>query len=167
MRKLLLVALCVSISACLAGCGYRIGTVNPDDPIKTIYIPNVKNETTEPGIQTRATNFIINAFQIDGTYMVVDERDADAILEVLLVSYNRSALRFDKLDVTREYRLTIGSKLFLRDAKTRKVFWQASRVEGEKAFFVTLSLPASERYNLQYALEDLATNIVERVTERW
>jgi hypothetical protein len=156
----LLIALC-------AGCGYRIGAVNPDDPIKTVYIPAVKNDTTEPGLSARATNKVVNAFQIDGTYMVVDEKDADAILDVILTSYNRSALRYDKGDVTKEYRLTIGAELLLRDAKTRKIIWRSSRVEGEKAFFVTVNLPASERLAIPFALDDLADHIVERVTERW
>lgn len=167
MRTCSLALLSGIIALCIGGCGYRLGTVNPDDPIKTVYIPNVKNETSEPGIQTRATNEIITAFQVDGTYMVVDERDADAVLEIILTSYNRSALRFDQNDVTREYRLTIGSELFLRDVETQKVFWQAKRVEGETSFFVTVNLPASERFNRPLALKDLAIHIVERVTERW
>jgi len=157
--------LCVGI--CLAGCGYRVGSVNPDDPIKSIYIPNAKNKTTEPAIEARATSKIITAFQIDGSYTVVNQNDADAILEVTLVSYNRSALRYDKLDITREYRLTIGAELVLRDAKTNKVVYTARRVEGEKAFFVTVTLPESERIAVPFALEDLADHIVERVTERW
>jgi hypothetical protein len=98
---------------------------------------------------------------------VVNQNDADAILEVTLVSYNRSALRYDKLDITREYRLTIGAELVLRDAKTNKVVYTARRVEGEKAFFVTVTLPESERIAVPFALEDLADHIVERVTERW
>jgi len=151
----------------MGGCGYRIGSVNVDDPIKTIYIPGVKNNTTEPAIAARATSKIVTAFQIDGTYTVVNEKDADAILDVTLTSYNRSALRFDKQDVTREYRLTIGADVVLRDARTRKPIYTAKRVEGEKAFFVTVTLPESERIATPFALEDLADHIVERITERW
>jgi hypothetical protein len=148
-------------------CGYKVGAVNIDDPIKTIYIPGVKNNTTQPAISARATSKIVTAFQIDGTYTVVNERDADAIREVPLSSYNRSALRFDKNDVTREYRLTIGAETILRDAKTRKPIYAAKRVEGEKAFFVTTTLPQSERIAIPYALDDLAQHVVERITERW
>jgi outer membrane lipopolysaccharide assembly protein LptE/RlpB len=157
--------LCVGI--CLAGCGYRIGSVNPDDPIKSVYIPNVKNKTTEPAIEARATSKIVTAFQIDGSYMVVNQADADAILEITLASYSRSALRFDKNDITREYRLTIGADMVLRDAKTNKVVYTAKQVEGEKTFFVTITLPESERIAVPFALEDLASHIVERITERW
>ncbi|MDD5556827.1 MAG: LptE family protein [bacterium] len=153
--------------AVLCGCGYRLGSVNPDDPIKTIYIPQVKNRTTEPALEARATSRIVTAFQVDGTYMVVNEEDADAILDVTLATYNRSALRFDKNDITREYRLTIGAEVILRDAKTRKVLWSSKRVEGERAFFVTVTLPQSERIAVPLVLDDLATHIVERVTERW
>ena len=157
--------LCVVISC--AGCGYHVGSVNPDDPIKSIYIPNVKNKTTEPAIEARATSKIVTAFQIDGSYTVVNQDDADAILEITLSSYNRSALRYDKNDITREYRLTIGAECILRDAKTNKVIYTARRVEGEKAFFVTITLPESERIAIPFALEDLADHIVERITERW
>jgi hypothetical protein len=167
MKKLLAVALVGMVLVSLTGCGYRVGSVNPDDPIKTVYIPMVKNKTKEPNIGARATSDIVNAFQIDGTYTVVNEKEADVILETTLTSYNRGALRYDTNDVTREYRLTIGAELILRDAKTRKVVWSSKRVEGEKAFFVTVTLPESERIAVPFALEDLAKHIVERVTERW
>jgi len=168
MKRIVVTLCALSFAPALAGCaGYHLGAVDLEDDIKTIYIPQVKNKTTEPAIDARATSKIITAFQIDGTYMVVNESDADAILEVTLTSYNRSALRFDKNDVTREYRLTIGAEVVLRDPKTAKVIWTSKRVEGEKAFFVTVTLPESERIAVPYALEDLATHIVERVTERW
>jgi outer membrane lipopolysaccharide assembly protein LptE/RlpB len=167
MRTVLAAVGILFVAICLAGCGYRIGSVNPNDPIKTIYIPNVKNKTTEPGIEARATNKIVTAFQIDGSYTVVNQDDADAILEVTLNSYNRSAIRYDKMDVTREYRLTIGASCVLRDAKSNKIIYTAKRVEGEKTFFVTITLPESERIAVPFALEDLADHIVERITERW
>lgn len=167
MKKLLACALMGAAVVAGAGCGYRVGAVNPDDPIKTVYIPMVKNKTKEPSIGAAATSRIVTAFQVDGTYMVVNEKEADVILETTLVSYNRGALRYDKNDITREYRLTIGAELVLRDAKTRKVVWVAKRVEGEKAFFVTITLPESERIAVPFALDDLAKHIVERVTERW
>ncbi|MCX6340648.1 MAG: LptE family protein [Candidatus Aureabacteria bacterium] len=167
MKKVSVIASLLCVGICLAGCGYRIGSVNPDDPIKSVYIPNVKNKTTEPAIEARATSKIVTAFQIDGSYMVVNQDDADAILDITLISYNRSALRFDKNDITREYRLTIGADLVLRDAKTNKVVYTAKRVEGEKAFFVTITLPESERIAVPFALEDLADHVVERITERW
>lgn len=164
IKNIFMTVLILAVSGCA---GYRIGSVNPNDPIKTVYIPTVKNRTTEPGIEARATNEIITSFQIDGTYMVVNEKDADAVLEVTLVSYNRSALRYDKQDVTKEFRLTIGAEVILRDAKTRKVIYKASRVEGEKAFFITITQPESERIARPFALRDLADHTVERVTERW
>lgn len=168
MKRMTAAVLAVCFFGAMCGCaGYRLGSVNPDDPIKKIYIPQVKNRTTEPAIEARATSKIVTAFQIDGTYMVVNEKDADAILDVTLTSYNRSALRFDKNDITREYRLTIGSDVVLRDATTQKVIWKSTRVEGEKAFFVTVTLPEAERLAVPFALEDLADHIVERVTERW
>lgn len=167
MRTVLAAVVVLFVAVCLAGCGYRIGSVNPDDPIKTIYIPNVKNKTAEPGIEARATNKIVTAFQIDGSYTVVNQDDADAVLEATLISYNRSAIRYDKMDVTREYRLTIGAECVLRDAKTNKVIYTAKRVEGEKTFFVTITLPESERIAVPFALEDLADHVVERITERW
>lgn len=167
MKRALAAALAGAAVFTIAGCGYRVGAVNPDDPIKTIYIPMVKNITKEPSISARATSAIITAFQVDGTYTVVNEKEADVILETTLTSYNRGALRYDTNDVTREYRLTIGAELALRDARTRKVIWKARRVEGEKAFFVTVTLPESERIAVPFALDDLGNHIVERVTERW
>ena len=157
----------ICIALCIVGCGYRLGSVNPNDPIKSIAIPTFKNSSTEPGIQTRATNAIITQFQIDGAYEIVDRSQADAILEGNVISYDRNALRFTRQDVTREYRLTIGVSLRLVDARTGKLIWGATRVDGDTSFFINVSLPEDERRALPEALQDLAEHVVERTVERW
>ena len=157
----------LSVVLCVAGCGYRIGNINPDDPIKRIAIPTFKNSSTEPGIQTRATNDIVTQFQIDGAYEIVEKGQADAVLEGDIIGYYRDALRFTDNDVTREYRLTVQVSLKLVDARTGDLIWRAHNVEGETTFFINISLPEDERRALPDALKDLAQHVVERTVERW
>lgn len=157
----------ICIALCIAGCGYRLGNVNPDDPIKRIAIPTFKNSCTEPGIQTRTTSVIITQFQIDGAYEIVETGIADAVLHGNIISYDRNALRFTSNDVTREYRLTIGVSLRLVDARSGELIWEASRVDGDTTFFINVSLPEDERRARPDALKDLAQHVVERTVERW
>ena len=159
--------LILGIALGIAGCGYRIGNINPDDPIKKIAIPTFKNSSSEPGIQTRATSTIITRFQIDGAYEVVEPGQADAVLHGDIVGYYRDALRFTENDVTREYRLTVQVSLELVDARTGDLIWKAQHVDGETTFFINISLPEDERRALPDALEDLAQHVVERTVERW
>jgi len=157
----------ICFALCIPGCGYRIGNINPDDPIKRLAVPTFQNSSTEPGIQTRATSAIITQFQIDGAYQIVEPAQADAVLHGNIIGYNRNALRFSSNDVTREYRLTIGASLKLVEARTGKLIWSATRVEGETTFFINVALPEDERRARPDALEDLARHVVERTVERW
>lgn len=155
--------ICLLISV-ISGCGYRVGSLLPKD-IKTIAVPMFTNKTPEPELEVMVTNGVIREFISDGTLRVVEEENADTLLECEIIDYRREPLRYTQQEVTREYRLLIAVRLVFKDLRRNEVMWENPRVEGEATFFVGTSLPESERLALPAAIKDLSHDVVEKVVE--
>jgi hypothetical protein len=154
----------VLMSGCL---GYRVGTLLPAD-IKTIYVPTFKNRTGERNLEIQATNAVIDQLNRDGTLIVVSKQeDADSMVEVTIVEYQRKAVRYRDVTDPAEYRVTIVTRATFTDLTDNKVFWKDKRISGEAEFEIGGSLPASERRALPRAFEDLGKDIVDAIVEGW
>ena len=56
-------AVSIILLACLASCGYRFtGSDGPPRGVEKIYIENIVNKTTEPGIDVLITDALKNEF---------------------------------------------------------------------------------------------------------
>src|SRR3990167_9403651 len=94
-----------------SGCGYTQKARLPND-IKTIAIATFKNEIPpeeqfayHAGLEIELTNAVRDRFIFDGNLKVVDESEAEAILQGSIISYEQETLRFDRLESVQEYRL--------------------------------------------------------------
>ncbi len=108
-RVLAMVGLFVGLVACA---GYQIGPVKPKimEGVHTIAVPTFKNDTLETRIEVPLASAVIKQLQQDGTYKVVREKDADAILEGTLDEIRRRPARSVRGNVlqTREYTPNYG-----------------------------------------------------------
>ena len=149
------------------GCGgYRVGTLLPEH-IKTIAVPVFVNGTDEPNLETRATTAVVNQLNTDGTLRVVAENEADVVLTVRIVNYQRKPIRYTGVTRPDEYRITITVRATLRDTRVAADLWKDVRLSGSTEFVVGAGLPASERRARPEALDDLAHDIVEQIVEGW
>lgn len=159
-------------SLLLTACaGYRLGNVpyKEMEGVRSIYVPTVKNETHEPGMQIQATNAILRAIDNDGTYRSARAGSADATLEVIIVDFTRQPIRSsrDNLTTTEQYRMTITAKATLTNHRTgQKVFAQLNAT-GQTDYFFQDDLQESERQAIPSALEKLANELVNHITEGW
>jgi len=154
------------LTAIGSGCGYRVGTLLPEH-IKTIAVPVFVNETNEPQFEIQATNAVINQLATDGTLRVVPEGEADVVLSVRLIRYERKAIRYTGATRPAEYRLTVTVLATLHDTREGTDLWEDVRLSGNTEFVVGAGLPAAERRARPEALEDLAHDVVERIVEGW
>ena len=163
-KTILLAVICIMFFS--AGCGYRVGSLLPAD-IKTIAIPMFKNKTSEPELEIRVTNGIIQEFIIDGTLDVVEEGPANTLLIGEIIDYRREPVRFSKEEVANEYRLIITVRATFVDLRygTTTTMWENPRIEGEATFYVGSSLPESEQLIIPEVVRDLAHQVVEKVVE--
>jgi hypothetical protein len=152
----------------LAGCaGYRLGSTLPPD-IKTIYVPLFANQCRDPLIENDATAATIAELQKDGTLKVVNEENADVVLECTLIGISLNPLRYNRSDVTKpnEYRLTLSASFTLKRVRTQEILCE-STVIGESTFPFYGNLVSAKQSATPRAAEDLAKRIVEKAIEAW
>jgi hypothetical protein len=161
----------------LTGCaGYQLGPVKPKPftAIRKIAVQNFKNDTLEPRVEVLLATAIIKQIQQDGTYQVVDEKDADAIFEGTLDNIVRRPARQVSGNVlqTREYTLTLRARYRVINRATG-VEIDSRGISGTTSFFVSGSNPTSadvnqdERQAIPIAAEDLAVRVVSQISEGW
>lgn len=157
-----------------AGCGYTQKTVLPEN-IKTIYIDTVKNKIPVaetyayvPGLEMDITNAVIRRLHKDGNLKVVGEREqADAILEMDLVSFEQEGLRFTSLESVEEYRMFVVLSLRLIHGATKNILWEEPNFSGDSEYYVSDVRSINREEASRQAIDRLARNVVDRIVEDW
>ena len=174
MRFSLLLPLATLLFSSCAG--YHVGPIKPKRMAKitTIAVPSFKNDTLLPRAEVLLANALIKQFQQDGTYKIVRENEADAILQGHLEQIIRNPSRSVTGNVllTREYILTLRCTYILTDRVTGEIIERRSAM-GRTSFFVSGSdtiaadVTQDERQALPLAAEDLAKEVVSHLSEGW
>ena len=167
MKRLALVALCFCLNGCL---GYHIGEVKPFylKDVKTIAVPTFKNETLIPHIDSLVTDTVIKQLQQDGTYRVVNESGADAILKAEITRITRSPARslLGNVLATTEFNLAMHVRYRLVSRSGEELTVSADAM-GTTSFFVGTDVTTDERQALPLATEELAIHLVRQLSEGW
>jgi len=120
-----------------------------------------------PGLEMDITNAIIRRLQVDGNLEVVERDEADAVLEADLLRFEQEGLRFTSLESVEEYRVFIVLDLRLVDAETEEVIWREENFSGDSEYFVSDVRSINREKGARDAVERLARNVVDRITEDW
>ena len=159
------------VAVALGGCaGYRLGDVKPNylKEIRTIAIPTFRNGTFIPRIEMLVTNTVIKQFQQDGTFVIVNEDKADAVLRATVTAVSRAPARGVSGNVlaTTEFNLGLAVSYTLVAKDGRSLVGPAA-VGGVTSFFVGSDVTTEERQALPLAAEDLAVRLVSQLSEGW
>ncbi len=167
MKKLALAALCVCLSGCL---GYHIGGVKPFylKDVRDIAVPTFKNDTLIPHIDSLVTDTVIKQFQQDGTYKIVNESGADAILKAEITRITRSPARslVGNVLATTEFNLSMHVRYHLV-GRSGEQLSPVQEAVGTTSFFVGTDVTTDERQALPLATEELAIQLVRQLSEGW
>ncbi len=156
----------------LANCaGYRVGNISGAEMkgVKTIYVPVVKNETLEPGLQVMTTNAILERIDQDGTFQSSRSRNADAILEVTIKKFRRETVRnkTSNVSVALEYTIVLEAEVTVTNLLTGTRVLDKVAISGETDMFLFEDAQESERQQLAVAAQNLSYHIVKRISEGW
>jgi outer membrane lipopolysaccharide assembly protein LptE/RlpB len=165
------VGLLLSFTFLCSCAGYKLGNIPSAEMegVKTIYVPVVKNDSYEPGLQVLTTNSVIRKLETDGTYLSSRLTKADATLEIMITDVSRTPKRLqrDNTIVTQEYTVTITAKFTLTNHNTGKKVLNGAVASGTTDFFLFNDVQEGERQALPLAVDKLAYEIVKQVTEGW
>lgn len=154
----------------LAGCGYKLGEIRPTPmrSVRTLAVPTFKNKTYEPRVEVLLADTLIKQLQQDGTYTIVSDNTADAILSCTLTRIERRSLRSVQNNVlaTSEFGITLEVTYEVVDRVTG-IKLMDGRVRGNASFFADNDLQTTERQALPIAARNLSIELATRITEGW
>ncbi|MGZ6238190.1 MAG: LPS assembly lipoprotein LptE, partial [Syntrophales bacterium] len=110
----------------VAGCGYRFspGGEYIDKKIRTVFVENLANKTSEANFENTIRSSFIDQFIIGGRFTLVERRDnADAVFKGSVNSLITSPLSYQKSGLASGERLTLGMELVLEEEDTHKIIW--------------------------------------------
>ncbi|OGF50979.1 MAG: hypothetical protein A2231_06385 [Candidatus Firestonebacteria bacterium RIFOXYA2_FULL_40_8] len=153
----------------LSGCASIKPSLDPE--IKKISIPVVMNGTTQYGIDTEITDFIIKQFLIDGRLQVAAKAQADALLEGTIRLYQLQPMAYDVNNVIISYRIKMILDVKFTNLKTGKVMWEQKEIGGigggSTTFMVQGTNIETESIARQRIYRTLAEGIVNKVIYGW
>ncbi|MGE3561398.1 MAG: LPS assembly lipoprotein LptE [Nitrospira sp.] len=143
------------VSACIAStfgaCGYQfrvdgagptIGGATPStssEPPPRLIIRTLVNNSFEPNLEVRYTNYFRDEFSVGSGAQVVPESEAaDLVMTGRILSVIVPTLSFSQT-ATLESRTEVIVQIVVEDVRSRKVVWQ-QLAKGASEFFVTPDL---------------------------
>jgi hypothetical protein len=160
------------VLACLVGgCGYSIGLGgNLPSHLKTVAVPVFVNSTQQPAVESVITAAVVNAFVTSGRLKVVSVKEADAILEGNIISYNLDSIAYNaQINVT-EYRLRVRVNIHFRDVRRGTTLYKQDGLEQWADFRVQGQVSdtlAREDQAARQAAVDIGRRIVASSVDRF
>jgi hypothetical protein len=168
MKTLLsLLSLCLVLSSCA---GYHLGSQKPAHlaGVAKLAVPTFENQTLEPRLSSVVTNALIKQIQADGSYQIVSKDEAEAVLEGVIVSTNRSQFRSARQNVLRtsQLQMNLTANFTIRDtASGRPLHTGAST--GLSYVILGSNVQNSEAQAMDDAAQRLASNLANEISEGW
>jgi outer membrane lipopolysaccharide assembly protein LptE/RlpB len=154
----------------LAGCGYKLGEIRPTPmrSVRTLAVPTFKNKTYEPRVEVLLADTLIKQLQQDGTYTIMSDNTADAIVNCTLTRIERRSLRSVQNNVlaTSEFEIILEVTYEVVDRVTG-IILMSGRIRGDASFFANNDLQTTERQAIPVAARDLSIELTPRLSEGW
>ena len=151
----------------IIGCGYQmVGKETHIPPgITSIAIALFVNQTLERGIEVPFTQSFLKEFIFGRKIRVVDQSEADSILEGTIKSFNASSVSYDRSGFALEYQTTVVIDLTLRK-KTGEIIWTVKDLSDSRTYRTSSNVLTSEG-NKAAAIEQAGRSMAEMVRSRF
>lgn len=153
----------ISLAVIASGCGVYSFSGSMSSGIESIAVPVFENESVEYGVAEELTTGIIDRFVEDNTLKVRSRSNADAVLEGVIVKYERVAYTYDEGDKVQEYKVNIVARIGLRKSDGSLV-WEDQSMTGYGIFNAATEL---EEDGKSRAIEKIAEDIVNKTVKDW
>ncbi len=168
----------------LSACGYRFTVAGPgpvigggrvaEGPPVRLALHTLKNNTFEPNLEFKYTQYFRQAFMSAGSATIVDDDpSADFVLDGTIVSVRLPSVAFSQAQ-TQESRVTVKVAVKVKDRKTGKVRWAQSGSNSAEFFIGASANTSGVASGLQFnrvlqdrALEQAGQGLAEDLADRF
>lgn len=161
MHRLLLVVL-LALSAC--SYGFQQGQLR--EGLDSVAVPFFENRSREPDVEVELTEAVVAGLIADRTLRVVDESNADAIVQGVLRSYEFIESFFGADRQTEEYKIRIVVEVTMIERGTQEILAGPQRVTGEGTYLLEDG-PDGELEAREIAAAEIVEGILNMVIEEW
>ena len=164
-RQCLVLLFFTLIAVTIAGCGYRFSPGGEwiDSGIKTIFVDNIGNSSSEAFVEIYVRNGFEDQFRKSPRFRLADSREtADAVLKGTITALSTSYVAYDRFDKATESRAVMVLNLTFEDRKTGKNLWSVANFTGNESYRVDQANPSATSTNKQAALQKLSNDMAEK-----
>jgi len=149
-----------TLALALAGCGYYGTSSRTAKDIKSVAVPFFENETSEPNLEIRVTELVINNLVADNTLKVTDEEFADAVLTGQIIEFINRPFAFNQDLNATEYSIVVKVKATLFNRRKNEPIWTDQIFSGDGTYFVdAVDEPAN-------TFEGAVSESIKEITDR-
>jgi len=151
----------------IMGCGYQMVGKSTHIPpgITSIAIAHFVNQTLEPGVEVPFIQGFLKEFIFGRKIRVVDQSEADSILEGTIKSFNISSVSYDRSGFALEYQITVVIDLTLRK-KTGEIIWTVKDLSDSRTYRTSSNTLPSEGRKVT-AIQQAGRNMAEMIRNRF
>ena len=157
------------LAAALGGCGYTVSSTLPAH-LKPLAIPTFANSTVEFGLAEDITQSLVNGFLADRRLQIVQERDANAVLQGTVTIYRNQVFGFTTDERATEYQIVMVVKVVFRDMIKNRDLWKEDALTVRTTYNVVQvgAEPAkTEAEGRAEVIQKLTDRIVSRTVQGW
>ncbi|MBP8695600.1 MAG: hypothetical protein KBH73_03980 [Syntrophobacterales bacterium] len=158
-----LALLCLSVT--VTGCGYRFSPGGEwlDSGIRTVFVDNIVNSTSEPFVEIYVRSGFEDQFRKSPRFRLAAGREeADAVLRGAIASLSTSYVAYDRYDKASESRAVMVLNLSFEERRTGKKLWSVESFSGSESFRIDQANPNTTSTNKQAALQKLSADMAEK-----
>jgi len=166
LKRKLAAVLAMIVTLSLFACGYHFrGSGELPGGVKTVYIRQFQNRTSDVAIETQFTNDLVDEFILNRKEALVkNEKAADAVIQgVIQTSRTQTISRGSNLQA-QQRRLIISVDVSVFD-RTGKRVWFAKGIKANQQYDAA-PLKQDTLANRRQALEDLSRKMAEKIYDR-
>ena len=165
----LLTATVAALALALGGCGvYSASSGRVDEAIQRVAVEYLENATAEPDLGVEIADLIILALQEDNTLKVVDQENADSIIDGRVARYQLRQASISGQQQVDEYQVQIAVELSFRPRGGGEPIFERRRFTGTGTYFLNDPQGASsEQTAKEEAVEEIVRDVLAQVVEDW
>jgi len=127
-------------------------------------IPVFENKSLKYSLEDTFTKAVTDAFIDDNRIKIASEKNADAILEVTIKTFDRTPYSYDESENVKEYKIKISADILLQKRETEEEIFKANSFSEWATYY---PLTEEEEDGIERVAKKFSEKILRNIVESW
>jgi outer membrane lipopolysaccharide assembly protein LptE/RlpB len=151
-----------SLLLLITGCGYQfVGTENRAE-VRSVSVHLFLNQTTEARIENLLTTFLRNEFIRSKRIALIDENNAEGLVEGLVSGFSERPVSFTQEGFIRESSVRVFVDVSLKRRLDQKVLWRVTNLSFSEEYLADSDIPTNEQRK-EVAIRTIAKELARQI----